>query len=259
LNIDSFIHPLSSILLLLSRTKSNQFRHTIMNPSICQDKDFFYLADAIDASPRIHTPPPLPLLRTSPSLYHDSNGSDPYLESPLETRPRVWNPKWPSRAEWVKKTYLDYCALSPSERVKADYYKARSDRYKKEMKEDSNRYRGSLTFEELEQALEKFQTLLPPTHIPGTNLYQEESPSTPQYAEQCITPFSNYLANRRTPISPIPSTPVNHVNQDDMATPRMTRKSSTLESFLSFMTPKTIGSVRRRKEKKGGKASFSVL
>jgi hypothetical protein len=261
LNIDSFIHPLSSILLLLSRTKSNQFRHTIMNPSICHDKDFFYLADAIDASPRVQTPPPFPLLRTSPTLYHDTNGSDPYLESPLETRPRVWNPKWPSRAEWVKKTYLDYCALSPSERVRADFYKARSDRYKKEMDQESNeRYRGSLTIEELEQALDKFQTLLPPTHTPGTNPHQEESPSTPKCAEQCITPFSNYLANRRTPISPIPSTPINDNNfEDDMATPRMTRKSSTLESFLSFMTPKTIGSVRRRKEKKRGKASFSVL
>jgi hypothetical protein len=232
-----------------------------MNPSICHDKDFFYLADAIDASPRVQTPPPFPLLRTSPTLYHDTNGSDPYLESPLETRPRVWNPKWPSRAEWVKKTYLDYCALSPSERVRADFYKARSDRYKKEMDQESNeRYRGSLTIEELEQALDKFQTLLPPTHTPGTNPHQEESPSTPKCAEQCITPFSNYLANRRTPISPIPSTPINDNNfEDDMATPRMTRKSSTLESFLSFMTPKTIGSVRRRKEKKMGKASFSVL
>jgi hypothetical protein len=258
LNIDSFIHPLLSILLLYHEPNQNQFRHTIMNTSICQDKDFFYLADAIDASPRIHTPPPLPLLRASPSLYHDSNGSDPYLESPLETRPRVWNPKWPSRAEWVKKTYLDYCALSPSERVRADFYKARSDRYKKEMNEASNdRYRGSLTFEELEQALDKFQTLLPPTHIPGTNPHQEESPSTPKCAEQCVSPFSNYLANRRTPISPSPSTPAS--NEDHLATPRMTRKSSTLESFLSFMTPKTIGSVRRRKEKKRGKASFSVL
>ena len=218
LTFDSFIHPLSSILLLYHEPNQNQFRHTIMNTSICQDKDFFYLADAIDASPRVHTPPPLPLLRTSPSLYHGSNGSDPYLESPLETRPRVWNPKWPSRAEWVKKNYLDYCALSPSERVRADFYKARSDRYKKEIKEEPNRYRGSLTFEELEQSLDKFQTLLPPNHIPGTNPHQVEAPATPKRAEHCTTPFSNYLANRRTPISPIPSTPINDNNfEDDMA------------------------------------------
>jgi len=230
-----------------------------MNPSICHDKDFFYLADAIDASPRVRTPPPLPLSCTSPSLYHNTNGSDSYLESPQETEPRVWNPKWPSRAEWVKKCYLDYCALSPSDRARADYYKAKSDIYKKEMNERSNdQYRGSLTFEELEQALNKFQTLLPPTHIPGTNPHPE-SPSTPKGAKQYTSPFSNYLANRRIPISPIPSTPVNHNNEYDMATPTMTRKSSTLESFLSFMTPKTIGSIRRRKEKKKGKASFSVL
>jgi hypothetical protein len=72
-------------------------------------------------------------------------------------------------------------------------------------------------------------------------------------------PLQQLLGNRRTPISPSPSTPVNHNNHDDMATPTMTRKSSTLESFLSFMTPKTVGSIRRRKEKKVGKASFSVL
>lgn len=130
------------------------------------------------------------------------------------------------------------------------------------MNEASNdRYRGSLTFEELEQALDKFQTLLPPTHIPGTKPHQDETPATPRCAEHCTSPFSNYLANRRTPISPMPSTPVNNnnVDEDDMVTLRMTRKSSTLESLLSFMTPKTIGSIRQKKGKKMGKASFSVL
>jgi len=59
----------------------------------------------------------------------------------------------------------------------------------------------------------------------------------------------------------MPSTPVNNnnVDEDDMVTLRMTRKSSTLESLLSFMTPKTIGSIRQKKGKKMGKASFSVL
>ena len=236
---------------------NERHQRLIMDPSICQDKDFFYLADAIDASPRAQTPPPV-LCTPSITLYHDTDGSDSYLESPEDDQPRAWNPNWPSRAEWARKLELDYLALSLSQRVKADYYKARSDRYKQEMMaEGNNRYRGSLTLEELEQALDKFQTLLPPTHIPGMNVRRVGASTTSRDAEPCVTPFNNYLANRQAGTSPVPTIPVS--DHDASATPRMIRKSSTLESFISFMTPKTFDSIRRRKERKLGKAAFSVL
>lgn len=236
---------------------NERHQRLIMDHSICQDKDFFYLADAIDTSPRAQTPPPF-LYTPSITSNHNTIGSDPYLESPEDYRPRAWNPDWPSRAEWARKLELDYLALSLSQRVKADYYRARSDRYKQEMRAEANiRYRGSLTLEELEQTLDKFQTLLPPAHIPGMNVRRVGASTTPRDADPCITPFSNHLANRQAGTSPVPTTPVS--DHDPRATPRMTRKSSTLESFLTFMTPKTFDSIRRRKERKLGKAAFSVL
>lgn len=127
--------------------------------------------------------------------------------------------------------------------------------------DDNEEYQCSLTAEALDDAIDKFQHLLPPHHYPGRNFVaprpqEERDPERNNWIEEYTTAYHNYLANYQPPLLLVPPTPVNHA--PEMATPTMTRKSSTLESFLTFMTPRTIVN-RQRREKKIGKPAFSIM
>ena len=174
------------------------------------------------------------------------------------------HPKWPrlpTPAEWVKMQYLQERdrALSAANRVKEQEEQDQRSSDTEAIKEKDLPYRGSLTATELERALDQFQTLLPPTHLPGTNhvQVQEEHLQTPDWVEMSSEEYNTALSDYQSTLPPIPSS----VDRSVMATPNMTKSSSTFgsfPSFLTFMTPKSMASVRQKKAKRE-KISFTVL
>ena len=180
---------------------------------------------------------------------------DPHRDGRNPKRPRL-----PTPAEWVKMQYLqERDRVSAAKRVGATEEQELHSPGTEVIKENSIPYRGSLTATELERALDQFQTLLPPTHLPGTNPVQsqEEHLQTPDWVEMSSEEYNTALSDYQSTLPPIPSS----VDHSVMATPNMTKSSSTFgsfSSFLTFMTPKSMASVRQKKAKRE-KISFTVL